>query len=45
MRKLGIDFYQRANVLQIAKELLGKNIGDKMGWHRNIWSHCGSGSI
>ena len=24
MRKLGIDFYQRANVLQIAKELLGK---------------------
>lgn len=24
MKKLGIDFYQRANVLQIAKELLGK---------------------
>src|SRR5688572_14686443 len=24
MRKLGIDFYQRANVLQIARELLGK---------------------
>src|SRR6187401_2876534 len=24
MRKLGIVFYQRANVLQIAKELLGK---------------------
>jgi DNA-3-methyladenine glycosylase len=24
MRKLGIDFYQRANVLQIAKDLLGK---------------------
>jgi DNA-3-methyladenine glycosylase len=24
MRKLGIDFYQRNNVLQIAKELLGK---------------------
>ena len=24
MRKLSIDFYQRANVLQIAKELLGK---------------------
>src|SRR6478752_4448982 len=24
MRKLGIDFYQRSNVLQIAKELLGK---------------------
>jgi DNA-3-methyladenine glycosylase len=24
MRKLGIDFYQRTNVLQIAKELLGK---------------------
>jgi len=24
MRKLGIDFYLRANVLQIAKELLGK---------------------
>lgn len=24
MRKLGIDFYQRENVLQIAKELLGK---------------------
>src|SRR4030095_9573548 len=24
MRKLRIDFYQRANVLQIAKELLGK---------------------
>ena len=24
MRKLGTDFYQRANVLQIAKELLGK---------------------
>ena len=24
MRKLGADFYQRTNVLQIAKELLGK---------------------
>ena len=24
MKKLGIDFYQRTNVLQIAKELLGK---------------------
>lgn len=24
MRKIGIDFYQRANVLQIAQELLGK---------------------
>jgi len=24
MKKLGIDFYQRANVLQIARELLGK---------------------
>ena len=24
MRKLAIDFYQRANVLQVAKELLGK---------------------
>ena len=24
MRKLGIDFYQRSNVLTIAKELLGK---------------------
>ena len=24
MKKIGIDFYQRANVLQIAKELLGK---------------------
>ncbi|HKC34880.1 MAG TPA: DNA-3-methyladenine glycosylase [Chitinophagaceae bacterium] len=24
MKKLGIDFYQRSNVLQIAKELLGK---------------------
>jgi DNA-3-methyladenine glycosylase len=32
MRKLGIDFYQRANVVQIAKELLGKVLVTK--WNR-----------
>ena len=31
MRKLGIDFYQRSNVLQIAKELLGKILVTKWG--------------
>ncbi len=32
MRKLSIDFYQRSNVVQIAKELLGKIVVTK--WNR-----------
>lgn len=32
MKKLGLDFYQRTNVLQIAKELLGKILVTK--WNR-----------
>ena len=30
MKKLGIDFYQRTNVLQVAKELLGKILVTKL---------------
>lgn len=36
MRKLSIDFYQRENVLQIAKELLGKVLVTK--WNGEITS-------